>query len=93
MKRTIGAFWAGLLLASLTMACAHSPSQEFTGESYEALKRQQIANPDAGQDAEPIEGIASTTADHVTANYHERQQASQQDGDVTFILDGMPGHN
>jgi hypothetical protein len=93
MKRTIRALWTSLMLASLSLACAHSPSQEFTGESYTTLKQQQIANPDAGQDAEPIEGIASTTADHVTANYHERQQAGNQDGDVTFILDGMPGHN
>ena len=93
MKRRIGALWASLMLANLSMACTHSHSQEFAGESYATLKEQQIANPDAGQEAEPIEGIASTTADHVTANYHERQQASHQDGDVTFILEGMPGHN
>ena len=93
MKRRIGALLTSLLLANLSMGCMHNHSNEFKGESYATLKEQQIANPDAGQDAEPIEGIASTTADHVTANYHERQQASHQDGDVTFILEGMPGHN
>jgi hypothetical protein len=93
MKRRIGALWASLMLASLSVACAHSPSEEFTGESFTTLKERQIANPEAGQEAKPVEGIASTTADHVTANYHERQQTGHQDGDDTFLLNSMPGQN
>jgi hypothetical protein len=89
MKRKIGALLASLLLANLSMACMHSHSDEFRGESYATLKQEQIANPDAGQEAEPIEGIASTTADHVSANYHERQQAQYQDDGVVFLLDSI----
>ena len=67
----------------------HSHSEEFIGESFTTLKEQQIANSDAGQQVEPVEGIASTTADHVSANYHERQQAQYQDDGVVFLLDSM----
>ena len=90
MKRRISALLASLWLANLSMACMHNHSDEFRGESYQTLKQQQIANPDAGQEAEPIEGIASTTADHVSANYHERQQVQYQDEASGFLLDSIP---
>lgn len=89
MKRRIGALSASLLLASLSMACMHSHSEEFKGESYTTLKEQQIANPDAAEEARPVEGIASTTADHVTANYHESQRGSHN-SDSTSTLESMP---
>ena len=86
MKAMIGVLSTSLLLVSLSTGCMHSHSEEFVGASYAALKEQQIANPDAGQEAQPVEGIASTTADQVNANYHERQQASSQGGQTTSKL-------
>jgi hypothetical protein len=86
MTRKIGVLCASLLLANLSMACMHNHSEEWRGESYTTLKEQQIANPDAGEEAQPAEGIASTTADHVTANYHENQQAGSQSGQKPSIL-------
>ena len=87
MKRRIGALLTSLLLANLSMACMHNHSDEFKGESYATLKQQQIANPNAGEQVEPIEGIASTTADHVSVNYHQRQEASHQDDGFSFLLE------
>jgi hypothetical protein len=88
MKRRIGALSATLLLASLSLGCMHNPSEEFKGEAYTTLKEQQIANPGAGEDAQPIEGIASTTADHVSANYHKSQRNSH-DRDSESTLKSM----
>jgi hypothetical protein len=87
MKRRIGALLTSLLLASLGTACMHNHSDEFKGESYATLKQQQIANPEAGKTAEPIEGIAATTADHVSVNYHQRQEAAHQDDGFTMLLE------
>ena len=89
MRRRIGALCASLLLAYLSMACTHNHSDQFKGESYATLKEQQIANPDAGQETEPIDGVASPTADHVSGNYHERQQVQYQDEGRAPLLDSV----
>ena len=89
MTRKIGVLCASLLLANLSMACMHNHSEEWSGESYTTLKEQQIANPDAAEETRPVEGIASTTADHVTANYHESQRGSHN-SDSTSTLESMP---
>ena len=90
MKGRIGALCASLLLANLSMGCMHGHSEEFKGEAFTTLKEQQIANPDAGLEVKPVEGIASTTADHVSENYHERQKKSHQDDDFEFLVESMP---
>jgi len=90
MRRRIGALLTSLLLAHLSMACVHNNhSDEFKGESYATLKQEQLANPDAGQETEPIDGVASPTADHVSVNYHERQQVQYQDEGRAPLLDSV----
>jgi hypothetical protein len=79
-----------LLIASL--GCAHdNHSEEHMGESYRALKAQMIANPEAGDEVKPVDGIGATTADEVTGNYHARQQEQPHDDQPTSLLDLVEG--
>ncbi len=77
----------GLVLLLWTTGCAHSHSEAHMGESYHTLKAQMIANPEAGNEVQPVEGIAATTADEVTGTYHTRQQDQPQNDSSTSLLD------
>ena len=79
----------GLVLLLWTTGCAHSHSEAHMGESYHTLKAQMIANPEAGNEVQPVEGIAATTADEVTATYHRRQQDQPQSDSSTSLLDPL----
>lgn len=78
MKRHIAVWTLGLGLAA-AVGCAHDHVEEHFGESYHALTEQMIANPDAGEDTRPVEGLNANDAAHVTANYHERETFKYQD--------------
>ena len=68
-----------LVLAGLSLGCAgHSHVDDHWGESHRTLKAQQIANPDAGNEVRPVEGMAATTARDVSATYHVRQAEQPQ---------------
>ncbi|MCP5060213.1 MAG: hypothetical protein GY937_26230 [bacterium] len=69
------------LACGLSVGCASHLDQHW-GESYRTLTQNQIANPEAGSDAAPVEGLSATSADHVTTSYHERRSTSVQDGRV-----------
>jgi hypothetical protein len=70
---------SALVLLGLSAGCAqHSHVDEHWGESYRTLKAQQIANPDAGNEVRPVEGMSSTTARDVSATYHTRQAEQPQ---------------
>ncbi len=77
----------GLALLIANMGCAHSHSEAQMGESYHTLKAQMIANPEAGGEVQPVEGIGATTADEVTGNYHARQQEQAHDDKPTTLFD------
>lgn len=77
----------GLALLLWNTGCAHhSHSEAHAGESYQALKAQTIANPEAGSEVQPVEGIGATTADRVTEGYHQRQQRQPNDNRSTDSL-------
>lgn len=85
----------GLLLAALATGCSaanHSHVEDHWGESYRTLKAQQIANPNAGQDPKPVEGMNSTTARDVTATYHSRQAEQPVTRENTTLLDLVGGN-
>lgn len=74
-------------LAALCLACGLSAGcashiDQHWGESYRTLTQSQIANPDAGADPNPVEGLSATSADHVTSGYHERRGNSVQDSRI-----------
>jgi hypothetical protein len=75
------------LLLLLGSGCVHSHVEEHWGESYRTAKAQQVENPEASDELRPVEGIGATTADHVTGNYHERQQEQSTDRDRTTLFD------
>ena len=79
----------GLVLLLWTTGCAHSHSQAHMGESYHTLKAQMIANPDAGNEVQPVEGIGAATADEVTTTYHRRQQEQAHSDNSTSLLDPL----
>jgi hypothetical protein len=81
----------GLAFLIANMGCAHSHSQAYMGESYRTLKAQTIANPEAGDEVRPVEGIGATTADEVTGNYHARQQEQVRDEKTTSLFDQISG--
>jgi hypothetical protein len=81
----------GLAFLVANLGCAHSHSEAHTGESYHTLKAQMIANPEAGNEVQPVEGIGATTADEVTGNYHARQQEQPNDDNPTSLLDQISG--
>ena len=77
----------GLALLLWNTGCAHDRhSEAHMGESYHALKAQTIANPEAGSEVQPVEGIGATTADRVTEGYHKRQQSQPHDDHSTNSL-------
>jgi hypothetical protein len=89
MKRLNAIAGVMLLLATGTVGCI-SPDrhvEEHWGESYAELKEQQIQNPSAGDDVRPVEGLGATSADHVTTNYHTRQDEQFQDEDDSSIFE------
>ena len=55
------------------------------------LKAQTIANPEAGDEIRPVEGMGATTADEVTGTYHARQQEQPRDAKPTSLLDELTG--
>ena len=77
----------GLALLLWTTGCAHSHSEAHMGESYHTLKAQMIANPEAGNEVQRVEGIGAATADEVTGTYHTRQQEQPQNDSPTSLLD------
>jgi hypothetical protein len=85
------ALMMGLAFLIANMGCAHSHSEAHMGESYHALKAQMIANPEAGDEIRPVEGIGATTADEVTGNYHARQQEQPHDDKPTSLFDQIAG--
>lgn len=52
------------------------------GDSQRTLTAQQVANPEASDELRTVDGMAGTSADDVTVNYHERRAADVQDGRV-----------
>lgn len=79
---------SSLVLAGLGMGCANrSHVNEHWGESYRTLKAQQIANPDAGQEVQVVEGMSSTTARDVTTTYHSRQAEQPQTRENTSLVE------
>jgi hypothetical protein len=81
---------SSLVLVGLGLGCANrSHVSDHWGESYRTLKAQQIANPDAGQEVQVVEGMSSTTARDVSATYHTRQAEqpqTRQDSSLIEIL-------
>jgi len=90
MKRNT-ALLIGLALLICNTGCAHSHSEAHTGESYHTLKAQMVANPEAGNEVQPVEGIGATTADEVTGNYHTRQQEQPVNDSPSSLLDLVEG--
>ena len=60
---------------------------EHWGEAQQSARAQQIQNPEAGKERRTVEGLGATTADGVTANYHERQQEQSDDGQRRSLFD------
>ena len=81
----------GLALVLATLGCAHSHTEDHMGESYHTLTAQMVANPEAGDEVQPVEGIGATTADQVTGNYHQRQQEQAHDDQSTTLFDLISG--
>ena len=83
MKRAI------IVAAVLAMGagCAHSHVDEHWGESQRTLSAQQIQNPEAGDVRTPVDGMGSSTADNVVANYHERQRNQAHEAKNDTLLD------
>ncbi len=79
---------SALVLLGLGAGCAqHSHVNEHWGESYQTLKAQQIANPDAGNEVRTVEGMSSTTARDVSATYHSRQAEQPQTQNSESLLE------
>jgi hypothetical protein len=77
-----------LVLAGLSAACApHSHVDDHWGEAYRSQKEQQIANPAAGDEVKPVEGMASTTARDVSTTYHTRQLEQPQPNQERSLFD------
>jgi len=79
----------GVLLLMTSTGCI-SPDRhvdDHWGESQWELTEQQIQNPDAGNTVRPVGGIGATTADHVTTNYHVRQDEQFEDASDDSLLD------
>ena len=81
----------GLAILIANVGCAHSHTEAHMGESYQTLKAQTIANPEAGNEIQTVEGIGATTADEVSGNYHARQQEQPRDARPTSLLDQLTG--
>jgi hypothetical protein len=91
MKTTTSKSILGLLaLSLLSVGCATtSPVDENWGAAQRSAREGMIANPDAGQDTQPVEGMAAATADDVTEYYHERQKLDHQNGDRSSVLEQL----
>jgi hypothetical protein len=87
MNRLYSIAGAILLLTSVGCISPDRHVDDHWGESYTELKYQQIQNPNAGDTVKPVEGLGATTADHVTTNYHVRQEEQPQDQNTESVLD------
>ena len=75
------------LLASVTVACA-APSPKLDdnfGKAVNAAKAQQIINPDASQNTDPVAGIDGQAADATMNRYHRSFVAPQPPTNVFNI--------
>lgn len=70
---------AAALALLLGAACAKpSPVEESFGTAQRQIAADMVANPEAGNDTTPVEGLSPATADDVTTGYHERQTVDYQ---------------
>ena len=76
-----------LMTVAMTGCASWHQTYEPLGGSLAALKEAMVANPDAGQDGKPIEGLSSTTAAAVIRLYH-RGQIEQSVQQSTGALEG-----
>lgn len=87
MKTTTSkAILASLALSLLSVGCATTSAiDENWGTAQRSAREGMIANPDAGQDTQPVEGMAAATADDVSEYYHERQKLDHQNGNRASV--------
>ena len=87
MNRLYATAGAILLLTSVGCISPDRHVEEHWGESYTELKAQQIQDPSAGDVTRPVQGLGATSADHVTQNYHSRQEEQFSDQNSDSLLD------
>lgn len=85
--------FAVLLLSSMVLADSHSPyfgdcRRDTFGDSFRSIRDNQILNPDAGMDLEPVEGMDGRAAEAGYKKYIEsfsKQKGGESSGTVGFL--------
>ena len=91
LRHTLRYAGAGLLLALLG-GCANTPYWDaHFGEAVEFARAQQVLNPDAGQNPDPVAGIDGRAA-HESVEAYERGFRTQQPQASPFSI-GISGSN
>jgi hypothetical protein len=96
MLNKIGKFMLMMLVAVWFFGCAQhpvfQPESELDknwGRSFESARHNQILNPDAGKNLEPVEGLEGPAAERIMNDYvnggkQKKQESSSEFGVVTI---------
>ena len=85
MKNTCAGIVAVIFMISFAFAgCGHDTLKQNWGSSFESMKNNQTANPDASKNLEPVVGLDGTAAEKAMEGY--QQGPCDQGQDTTYNL-------
>ena len=74
----------------LFAGCTHSTLEENWGSSYEAAKVNQIANPEASENLDPVDGLDGQLAEHNMESYRQGSKGEKSTS-YNLRLGGIEG--
>ncbi len=85
-ERINNVFTLALLTAALAACSSPSPQLDSTfGDTVNAAREQQILNPDASRNTEPVVGLGGKAAKAVVTRYYKTYQSPPMSGNVYTI--------
>ena len=98
MKARCFTLTVAIISLAISLGCAGKPAQKETmldkhwGSSFESARYNQLLNPDAGKNLDPVLGLDGTAADQTMDRYREGFQG-QAPKKVYNVIPGTIGGN
>lgn len=92
MKNTCAGIVAVIFMISFAFAgCGHDTLKQNWGSSFESIKNNQTANPDASKNLEPVVGLDGTAAEKAMEGYQQGPCDKGQDTTYNLRLGTIEG--
>jgi hypothetical protein len=89
MRNTIAILCVLVFAAGLLASCAPSRLEMDRGTSYKLQKVNQIANPDAGKDLKPVEGLDGQAAAAAVAKRQKEFEKTEKPASTVINIGNM----